>query len=199
MERFNRSSAVGVVLFSALCVLLVPGLAHAQASLAGVVKDASGSVLPGVTVEATSPALIEKTRTVVTDGSGQYQIVDLRPGTYALTFTLSGFTTVKREDVQVTGGGVISINADLRIGRVEESVVVSGETPVVDVQTSTRRQQVLSSETVQSLPASRGYGNYVSAVPGIQATGLGSSPQPSQNFFSLAAAAAAKAPSSSMA
>ena len=101
--------------------------------------------------------------------------------------------------MQVTGGGVISINADMKVGAVTENVVVSGETPVVDVQTSARRQQVLEQRTVQSLPASRGYGNYVAAVPGIQVTGLGSSPTPSQSFFAFAAAAAARAPSRSMA
>jgi hypothetical protein len=167
----------------ATIVLALPSLVHAQGTLAGVVRDTSGAVLPGVTVEATSPALIEKTRATTTDGNGQYQIVDLRPGTYALKFTLQGFTTVTR-DVQITGGGVITINTDMRVGTVQETIVVTGDTPVVDVQTSTRRQQVLESEVVQSLPASRGYGNYLAAVPGIQVTGLGSSAQPSQSFFS---------------
>jgi Carboxypeptidase regulatory-like domain len=158
-----------------IAVGLMPSLAYAQATLAGVARDASGAILPGVTVEASSPALIERTRSAVTDGNGQYQIVDLRPGTYSLKFTLPGFTTVEREGVAVTGGGVISINVEMRVGALQETIIVTGETPVVDVQTSTRRQQVLNSETIQSLPASRGYGNYIAAVPGIQSTGLGSS------------------------
>jgi len=90
----RRGTWVGVLV---LAVLLAPALAHAQASITGVVKDSSGAVLPGVTVEAASPELIEKIRTAVTDGSGQYRIVDLRPGVYSVTFTLTGFNTVKRE------------------------------------------------------------------------------------------------------
>ena len=84
-------------------ILALPLSAYAQASIAGVVKDASGAVLPGVTVEATSPVLIEKARTAVTDGAGQYRIVDLRAGTYTVTFTLAGFSTVRREDIELTG------------------------------------------------------------------------------------------------
>src|SRR5688572_25812646 len=84
-------------------VILAPSIALAQASIAGVARDASGAVLPGVTVEASSPALIEKVRSAVTDGSGQYRIVDLRPGTYAVTFSLTGFSSVKREGVELTG------------------------------------------------------------------------------------------------
>ena len=100
--------------------------------------------------------LIEKARSSLTDGTGQYRITDLLPGTYTLTFTLSGFATVKREGVEVTGSGVTTINADMRVGNVAETVNVSGETPVVDVQT-TRRQEVLTQEVVRSVPATRGY------------------------------------------
>src|SRR3954463_9114064 len=99
-------------------LVLLPVSAYAQATLAGVVKDPSGAVLPGVTVEASSPALIEKTRSAITDGSGQFQIVDLRPGTYGVTFTLTGFSTVKREGLEVSGSGVITVNADLKVGNV---------------------------------------------------------------------------------
>ena len=150
--------------------LLTFNVASAQ-TLAGTVRDASGAVLPGVTVEASSPALIEKTRSAVTDGSGQYQITNLPPGTYAITFSLQGFATVVREGVELTGGGVTTINAELRVGAVAESVTVTGETPVVDVQ-SARQQTVLSGEVVRALPASRGYGNYLAALPAIQATGF---------------------------
>ena len=103
-------------LFAIVCLVLVPAAASAQASIAGVVKDASGAVLPGVTVEAASPALIEKVRSVVTDGTGQYKIVDLRPGTYSVTFTLPGFNTFKRDGIELAGTFTATVNADMRVG-----------------------------------------------------------------------------------
>jgi hypothetical protein len=147
------------------------------------VRDTSGAVLPGVSVEAASPALIERSRSVVTDANGQYQIIDLRPGSYAVTFALPGFATVVRPGVEVSGGGVTTINAEMRVSGLQETVTVTGLSPVVDVQTSTSREQVLSNDFVRSLPASRGYGNYLAGVPGIQGTGLGASATPSNNFF----------------
>src|SRR5499427_5537696 len=122
------------------CLAVMSGSAYAQSALAGVVKDSSGAVLPGVSVEAASSVLLEKTRSAVTDGTGQYRIPDLPPGTYGVTFTLTGFATVKREAVELTGAGVVSINADMRVGAVAETITVSGETPVVDIQTSTKKQ-----------------------------------------------------------
>src|SRR5207248_5943970 len=116
--------------------------ASAQATISGVVKDASGAVLPGVTVEASSPMLIEKVRTAVTDGTGQYAIQDLRPGLYAVRFTLTGFAPVERDGVQLSGTFTARINADMRVGGIEETVKVTGETPVVDVQ-STKQERVL--------------------------------------------------------
>src|SRR5260370_33375951 len=97
-------------------MVLVPTAAFAQASITGVVRASSGAVMPGVTVEASSPVLIEKSREAVTDSSGLYRIVDLRPGTYTVTFGLTGFTTVKREGVELTGTFVATINADLKVG-----------------------------------------------------------------------------------
>src|SRR5215213_9183653 len=108
-------------------IVLLPSVVFAQATIAGVVRDASAAVLPGVTVEAASPVLIEKTRTVVSDGTGQYRITDLLPGTYVLTFSIPGFTTVKREGVAVSGSGVLPINIEMRVGAVQETVTVSGE------------------------------------------------------------------------
>jgi outer membrane receptor protein involved in Fe transport len=102
---------------------------------------------------------------------------------YKLTFTLAGFSAVNREGVELTGAGVTTINAELRVGALTETITVTGESPVVDVQTSTRRQIVLSNEVVQSIPASRGYGNLLATVPGIQATGLDVSSGVSTNFF----------------
>ncbi len=167
-----------------LGTLFVPSLALAQATLAGTVRDASGAVLPGVTVEASSPALIERTRTAVTDGTGQYRITELRPGTYALTFTLPGFTTVQREGVAVSGLAVITIDADMRVGGVQETITVTGETPIVDVQ-STQRQAVIDSQVVNSLPASRGYGNLLMAVPAVQVNLLNSATDPTMQFFTV--------------
>ena len=134
MRALRLAVAMGVV-------LLVPALAHAQ-SLAGVVKDTSGAILPGVTVEAASPALIEKVRSVATDATGQYKIVDLRPGTYTLTFTLTGFSTVKREGIELSGSGTAQINADMKVGALAETITVTGETPVVDVQNAARQQTI---------------------------------------------------------
>jgi Carboxypeptidase regulatory-like domain len=153
----------------AICVLFVPALAYAQASITGVVRDASGAVLPGVTVEASSPALIEKVRAAVTDGSGQYRIENLRPGTYEVNFTLTGFRTVKREGIELTGSFVASVNADLQVGSVSESITVNGETPVVDVQ-SAKRQEVLTSDVVAAIPTGRSYNALMVLIPGVAVT-----------------------------
>src|SRR4029077_4608803 len=114
---------------SAFVAILLPAVASAQATITGTVKDASGAVLPGVTVEASSPAMIEKVRTAATDGTGQYRIENLAPGTYAITFTLSGFSTVKREGIELVGSFVASINVELKVGSLEETITVSGQTP----------------------------------------------------------------------
>src|SRR5262245_6263522 len=119
-------------------VLLAPAVAAAQSAttgaIAGVAKDTTGAVLPGVTVEASSPALIEKVRTAVTDSNGNYKIVDLRPGTYTVTFTLPGFSTYKREGIELTTGVTATANADMKVGGLEETVTVTGASPVVDIQ-----------------------------------------------------------------
>jgi hypothetical protein len=163
------------------CVALFPALAHAQATLSGVVRDASGAVLPGVTVEASSPALIEKVRTTVTDDTGQYRLTELRPGVYQLTFTLSGFNTVRRPDVAVSGAAVITISVDMTVGA-QETITVTGETPVVDTQ-STLRQSVLDNEVIQALPAARGYGALLNAVPALQGGYQDSQITPVMTFF----------------
>ena len=152
-------------------IVLFPHLVYAQ-QIAGVVRDASGAVLPGVTVEAASPALIEKVRTTVTDGSGQYRLDNLTTGTYAVTYTLPGFSMVKRDGVQLQTGVTLTLNADMRVGGLQETITVTGETPVVDVQNSTRVQRVLSDEVLKALPASRGYGNLLATVSGVQANGI---------------------------
>src|SRR5262245_2447108 len=117
----------------AVAFLLAPALAYTQTAttgaIAGTVTDSTRAVLPGVTVEASSPALIEKTRSVVTDDQGRYNIVDLRPGVYTVSFTLPGFSTVKREGVELSASFTATVNAELNVGSVEESVVVTGASP----------------------------------------------------------------------
>jgi len=152
-------------LLALLCVM--PASAWAQTTLAGVVKDNSGAVLPGVGVEAASPALIEKVRTAVTDGNGRYRIENLQPGTYSVTFSLSGFATVKHEGQVLSGTGVVTVDVELRVGGVQETVTVTGETPVVDV-ASTKREVTLDNETMRSLPSVRSYSYLLNTVPGIQ-------------------------------
>jgi hypothetical protein len=149
-----------------LGLILVPSLACAQASIAGAVRDTSGAVLPGVTVEAASPALIEKVRSVTTDGSGQYRIENLRPGVYTVTFTLPGFSSVKREGIELSGTFVATVNADMRVGAVQETVTVTGASPVVDVQSS-NRERVLTAEVINNAPINR-YPSFVAAmIPGV--------------------------------
>jgi len=119
-------SRIAMLFVVAVACLVWPAAAHAQSAFAGVVKDATGAVLPGVTVEAASPALIEQVRTVTTDASGAYRIENLRPGTYTLTFSLTGFSSVKREAVELASNFTATINADMKVGAVEETVTVSG-------------------------------------------------------------------------
>jgi hypothetical protein len=162
--------------FLAVCalavLLLLPTTARAQATIAGVVKDASGAVLPGVTVEAASPVLIEKTRSAVTDGTGQYRIINLLPGTYTVTFTLTGFSTIKREDIELSGTFTAAINADLKVGGVAETITVSGETPIVDTQ-SIRRQTTISNELMTAIPTARSWAATALLIPGIVTIGGG--------------------------
>ena len=147
-------------------IALTPATAFAQATIAGIVRDTSGAVLPGVTVEASSPALIEKVRSVVTDASGQFQIVNLVPGTYSVTFMLPGFNTVTRSGVELSGSFAAKIDAELRVGAVEETITVTGETPIVDVQ-NTRRQSVMSREIIDEIPTSRTAYDMAVLIPGV--------------------------------
>src|SRR5215471_8350219 len=117
-----RVLARAVFVLASLFVVLMPSVAHAQGAIAGQVKDVSGAVLPGVTVEAASPVLIEKTRTVVSDGAGNYRIENLRPGSYSVTFTLTGFSTVKRNNVEVSGSASTTTDALMRVGAVAETI-----------------------------------------------------------------------------
>ncbi len=151
------------------CWMLVPVAARAQTqlsgSIAGVVKDTSGAVMPGVTVEAASPALIEKVRSVVTDDQGQYKIVSLVPGTYTVTFSLPGFSTVKRDGIELTTGFTAAVSAELKVGAVEETVTVSGAAPVVDTQ-NVATQNVFSSTLLNQLPNARTVRSYAPLIAG---------------------------------
>ena len=158
------------LLLAVFAAWLVPVAVFAQGSLIGVVRDASGAVLPGATVEASSPALIEKVRSTVTDSSGQYRITDLRPGTYQITFTLAGFSTVRREGIELTGSLAASVNAELRVGSIQETITVVGETPVVDV-VNARQQSVLDNELIAAIPTARLYHSLVTLVPGVSLSG----------------------------
>jgi hypothetical protein len=149
-----------------VAALFTPATVWAQASIAGTVRDASGGALPGVTVEAGSPVLIEKVRSVTTDGSGQYRIVDLRPGTYTITFTLPGFATFKRDGIELTGSFNATVNAELRVGGVEETITVTGETPIVDTQ-SVRRQTTLTNDVLTTVPTARSWAATAVLIPGI--------------------------------
>ena len=155
-------------------------------SIAGVVRDSSGAVLPGVTVEASSPALIEKARTAVTDSQGQYRVIDLRPGVYAVTFTLAGFSTVRREGIELTTGFTANVNADLRVGALEETVTVTGESPIVDT-TNVARLATATREVMDVLPTDRNFVSFAAMTPSVLVTGVrqnvgGSIPETGMNL-----------------
>lgn len=163
-----QAQSVGCLVF-ALALLLAPITSWAQgaatSAIAGLVRDSSGAVLPGATVEAASPALIEKVRTAVTDGQGLYQIVDLRPGTYVVTVSLPGFGTVRREGVELEVGFTATVNAELRVGAVEETITVSGTAPLVDTRNVIQRT-TLPRETLDALPTIARTASYMTLLPG---------------------------------
>ena len=168
MSRERASRLVTVL----ACLMLLPVVASAQSSssIAGVAKDTSGAVLPGVTVEASSPSLIEKTRTAVTDGAGQYKIVNLVPGVYAVSFSLTGFNTVKQEGIELTSSFTATVNADMRVGSLEETITVSGQASVVDVQNVTQ-QNVMTRDVLNAIPAGmKSTGQIGALIPGVTST-----------------------------
>jgi len=175
-----RGASKAVVIL--LAAVGLPSLAFAQGTLTGTVRDQSGGVLPGATVEASSPALIEKMRTAVTDTTGQYRITGLNPGTYVLTFKLSGFNTVVREGIELSGTATLTIPIDMRVGALTETVTVTGESPVVDVQ-STQRETVLSADIVAAMPGNRSVGTLLNAVPGLNVNDGALAASPTMTFF----------------
>src|SRR5262245_13725318 len=157
---------------------LVPSTVLAQTgSIAGVVRDISGAIMPGVTVEASSPALIERVKTVVTDEKGQYKIIDLRPGVYTVTFTLAGFSTVKRDGIEITTNFTAPVNAELKVGAITETVTVTGESPVVDTQRIVQ-QKVMTRDVIDAIPTGKTFQNIGVLVPGMVggAGGTGATP-----------------------
>jgi len=175
-----RRASIPVLILVA--VTLFPSLAFAQGTLTGTVRDQSGGVLPGVTVEASSPALIEKVRVGVTDPSGQYRITNLNPGTYSLTFRLTGFNIVKREGIELSGTSTLTIPIDMRVGALEETITVTGDTPVVDVQ-SAQKETVLSADIVAAMPGNRSVGTLLNAVPGLNVNDGALAASPTMTFF----------------
>jgi Carboxypeptidase regulatory-like domain len=162
--EISRVRSLGVAVL--LCASFLPAVVSAQSSFTGTVRDTSGAVLPGVTVEAASPALIEKSKSVVTDENGTYRLVDLRPGVYSLTFSLAGFSTVRREGIELSSDFTMTLNTELKVGALEETLTVSGSTPVVDVQ-STTRSQVLSRDVLDAVPTGRtiqGMGQLITGI-----------------------------------
>src|SRR5438445_4200290 len=170
----------------ALAWLAFPATARAQSAFAGTVKDATGAVLPGVTVEASSPVLIEKVRSVTTDSNGAYKIENLRPGTYTITFNLTGFSSVKKDGIELASNFTATINADLKVGAVEETVTVAGESPVVDVQ-SNAKAQVLSRDVLDAVPSAHTIQSVGQLVVGVTLTApdVGGSQAMQQTYFTV--------------
>jgi hypothetical protein len=168
------------------CLVWLPTTAQAQSAITGVVKDTSGAVLPGVTVEASSDVLIEKTRSVITDGEGAYRIVDLRPGSYSVTFTLPGFQTFKRDALDLPANFTATVNADMKVGALEESVTVSGASPVVDVSSNTKTQ-VLNREVLDAVPSAKTIQSLGQLVVGVSLSSpdVGGSRAMQQTYFAV--------------
>src|SRR5262245_381307 len=165
-----------------LLTLVLPHTLTAQTSgIVGTVTDTSGAVLPGVTIEASSPALIEKVRTATTDERGLYQIGDIRPGVYDVTFTLAGFSSVKREAIEVAAGFTATVNIQLRVGALEETITVTGQSPMVDVR-NVAAHATVSKELIETLPTGRSLQSLTTLIPGVTTSyATGSAGQVSQD------------------
>ena len=174
LYRVVRRSSV--VLVGVALALFASTIVHAQqqpGAITGTVRDTSGAVLPGVSVEASSPALIEKTRAVVSDTEGRYSIVSLPSGTYEVTFSLAGFTTIRREGVQLTTGFTATVNAEMQVGSLAETVTVSGASPIVDTQSVTQ-QKVLSADVLSVLPTgTKSLDAIFTVTPGLTGAAVG--------------------------
>ena len=162
-----RKNLVGILPVAMIGCLILPTVAFAQGGIAGVVTDSSGGVLPGVTVEAESPVLIERVRTVYTDSQGRYNIIDLRPGTYVVTFALPGFSTVRREGVSLSAAFTATVDASMAVGAVEQMITVTGAAPLVDIQ-RTASGATVPNELLESVPTTRMVQRLTAFLPGVQ-------------------------------
>src|SRR5262245_64610687 len=182
----TRSTLALSGLAAAVCLVMLPSIAHAQSAIGGTVKDATGAVLPGVTVEAASPVLIERSKTVVTDAEGNYKVVDLRPGVYSLTFSLEGFSTVKREALELPSNFTATVNAELKVGALQEALTVTGASPVVDVQSNVK-SQVLSRDVLDAVPSAKTIQSLGQLVVGVTLSSpdVGGSRAMQQTYFAV--------------
>src|SRR5687768_13687746 len=167
----SRSVRVTVVIVAFLLLLPASAIAQ-QGQIAGTVRDPQGGVMPGVVVEVTSPALIEKVRSTVSDDSGQYRLTNLPVGTYAVTFALEGFTTQQRDNIVLTTGFTAPVNAVMAVGQRNETITVVGEAPTIDVQNA-RQVATFAGEDIRELPTTRNIRSVLTLTPGLTATGLG--------------------------
>lgn len=188
-----KNRLLAFVLAGLAGLLVLPSLALAQSAIAGVVRDTSGAVMPGVTVEAASDVLIEKVRTVITDENGAFRIVDLRPGVYKVTFTLPGFSNFTRDAMELPANFVATVNAEMRVGALEESVTVAGSSPVVDVQTNAK-SQVLSRDVLDAVPSARTIQSLGQLVVGVNLSSpdVGGSRAMQQTYFAVRGSGAAQ-------
>ena len=161
-----RLAVIGSTVVVALMIVILPSAASAQSAIVGVVKDTSGAAMPGVTIEASSDVLIEKVKAATSDGDGSYRIADLRPGVYSVTFTLPGFKTYRRDGLQLPSEFTATVNAELGVGSLEETITVTGASPVVDV-TSAAKTQVLNREAIDLIPTGRSIQGLGQLVVGI--------------------------------
>jgi Carboxypeptidase regulatory-like domain len=165
-----RQLAAGGLVFLLLVAGVTPCRAQTLGTIAGAVKDATGAVLPGVTVEVASPALIEKTRAAVTDGAGQYTIVNLPVGTYSVTFSLTGFNSSRREGIDVAANFTANVNAEMKVGAIAETVTVTGDAPVVDVQSATT-VRAITPLVIRAVPSGGTMYLYAAMNPGVTLSG----------------------------
>ena len=158
-----RRFSIGIA--AASCLLLASTLASAQ-QIAGTVTDSTGLALPGVTATAASPALIEQQRIAATDGSGEYVIVNLVPGIYTVTFTLPGFSTFERVGIELIGEATANVEAMLQVGSIQETITVTGASPLVDVQ-NVAQTSVMTREVMDTVPSAKTYSAMAVLVPGM--------------------------------
>ena len=182
----GRTVGLRLVMVGMLLLCARDLYAQGQTAIAGTVRDATGAVLPGVTVEASSPALIERTRTAITDSQGQYRIIDLRPGVYSVTFTLQGFNTFRRDGIELTTTFTAQVNADLKVGSLQETITVTGQSPIVDTQ-NTIKKTTASREVMDVLPTDRNFVSFAALTPAVLVTGVrqnvgGSIPETGMNL-----------------